>query len=337
MHSLHNISLKPYNTFGIDAQADRLVRFANAQEVQSYFEALQQPEHPHLVIGGGSNLLFSKDYKGVLYKIENKGIELYKEDAEHVYIKVAAGEVWDDVVAHCVAQQWGGIENLSLIPGTAGAAAVQNIGAYGVEIAQRLVWVEAVDMNTGQMHVFDREDLSYGYRYSAFKDEKREYLITHIGLRLDKIPQYVLTYKGVLAYLEAQKYAHTLHNIRKAIVAIRESKLPKPEALGNAGSFFKNPVISAQKLSHLQAEHADIPFYRLQDSTNVKVPAAWLIEQSGAHLIAFGDAQVYDKHALILVNKGNATGADLYRLAQAIQHKVHQRFGIRIEPEVLIY
>ncbi len=337
MELFHNISLKTYNTFGIDAQAERLLCFANAQEVQRYFKALQQPEYPYLIIGGGSNLLFSQDYKGILYKIENKGIELYKEDAEHVYVKIAAGEVWDNVVAYCVEQQWGGIENLSLIPGTAGAAAVQNIGAYGVEVAQRIVWVEAVDMNTGQMHMFDRDNLSYGYRYSAFKDQKREFLITHIGLRLDKTPQYVLTYKGVLAYLEKQQYPHTLQNIRKSIVAIRESKLPDPKVLGNAGSFFKNPVISSQKLNNLQVLYADMPFYRLQDSTNVKVPAAWLIEQSGAHLIAYGDAQVYDKHALILVNKGSATGTNLKRLAQAIQKRVKQYFGIQIDLEVLIY
>lgn len=336
MRSYQNVSLKSYNSFGVKAKADSLLCFDTDHEVLSYFATTRASCPLQMAIGGGSNLLFSKDYPGVLYKMENKGISLVFEGSTFVDIVVAAGEAWDDVVVYSVENGWGGIENLSLIPGTAGAAAVQNIGAYGVEIAKYILWVEAVDRTNGKKYRFAKKDLHYAYRDSDFKHDKQSFIITNIALRLDKEPQLILHYKGVNDYLQAQQLEPNLRHIRQAIVAIRNSKLPKSEQLGNAGSFFKNPIVKAAQYVALKSQYPNMPSYSLQEGKLYKIPAAWLIQHSGAQKIAFGDAQVYSKHALILVNKGTASGADLLSLSKAVQKKVKEVFDICIEPEVLI-
>lgn len=335
MHTDCDISLKNYNTFGVEAKAHRLVHLSTAQEAQQYFRQLPALPQPCLAIGGGSNILFSQDYPGTLYKIENKGIQPTHSDEQHIYIQVAAGELWDQVVAHCVAQGWGGIENLSLIPGTAGAAAVQNIGAYGVEIGQRISWVEAVDMHSGALQRLPQQQLQYAYRHSVFKHPKRKMLITHIGLRLDKTAHYELSYSGLREYMHAQQLSLSLSTLRQAVIAIRQSKLPNPKELGNAGSFFKNPVLSLKQWAQLQARYPQLPHYPA-GKAQVKIPAAWLIENSKAQQLTQGDAAVYDRHALILVNKGEATGQQIVGLQMAIRQQVQSHFGIALEPEVLI-
>ena len=333
MKITQNTSLLPYNTFGIDVKADYFVEYSSIEELQEVLTSEIVTNQPFLHIGGGSNLLFLKDYSGVILHSALKSIEKIREDDNHVYLQVGSGVIWDDLVAYCVSNDWGGVENLSLIPGEVGAAAVQNIGAYGVEIQDVISEVNAIAKETATVRSFTVEECCYGYRSSIFKNDlKGKYIITSILFRLDKKPHFKLSYQ----HLEEEVLKNgdvNLQTIRQTIIAVRESKLPDTKILGNAGSFFMNPVISKEHFVALQEKHPNIPHYTVSE-TEEKVPAGWLIDQCGWKGKQIGRAGVHDKQALVLVNMGGATGAEIVHLAEQIQKSVQVTFGIELTPEV---
>jgi UDP-N-acetylmuramate dehydrogenase len=284
-------------------------------------------------IGQGSNLLFLSDYNGVIVHSAIKGIEQLKEDEDHIWLKVGAAEDWDSFVAGCVDKGWGGIENLSLIPGEVGASAFQNIGAYGVEVSEVIEEVHTYSLKTGEKKVFTQEECNYSYRYSFFKEEENRglYYITHVVYRLDKHPQFKLEYGNVGKALDGKPV--TLQTVREAIIAIREAKLPNPKAIGNAGSFFTNPYICIAHYEGMKKFYPDFPCYPVNDEV-VKVPAAWLIEQCGLKGKTCGGAAIYEKQPLIIVNQDNATGKDIAALAETVCREVKKKFSIELQPEV---
>ena len=287
---------------------------------------------PFLHIGGGSNLLFTKDYDGLILHSRIEGIEVTEEDDHSVSVRVGAGVVWDDFVAYCVEHGWYGAENLSLIPGEVGASAVQNIGAYGVEVKDLITAVETVNIQAEE-RVYSVEECGYTYRNSIFKrPENKATFVTYVRFRLSKEEHYTLDYGTIRQELE--KYPSlTLSVVRKVIIAIRESKLPDPKVMGNAGSFFMNPIVPKEKLEALQQEYPRIPYYELADG-RVKIPAGWMIDQCGWKGKALGPAAVHDKQALVLVNRGGAKGSDIIALSDAVRASVREKFGIDIHPEV---
>ncbi len=324
-------SLLSYNTFGIDVSAARFLEYASVEELQRLI-AQGAVTTPFLHIGGGSNLLFTKDYDGLVLHSCIKGIEVTEEDEHTVSVRVGAGVVWDDFVAYCVAHGWYGAENLSLIPGEVGASAVQNIGAYGVEVKDLITAVETVNIH-GDQRVYTMEECGYAYRDSIFKrPENKSVFVTYVRFRLSKEERYILDYGTIRQELE--KYpVLTLPVVRKVIIDIRESKLPDPKVTGNAGSFFMNPIVPKEKLLELQENHPQIPYYELADG-QVKIPAGWMIDQCGWKGKALGPAAVHDKQALVLVNRGGAKGSDIIALSDAVRASVYDKFGIDIHPEV---
>lgn len=328
-----NASLLNYNTFGIDVKTDFLAEYDSVSDLQDFLSSDLAKLKPLLNIGGGSNLLFLEDFKGVILHSLIRYIHKISEDSDSVCVEVGSGVVWDDLVASAVENGWGGPENLSLIPGESGAAAVQNIGAYGVEVQDMIVEVNAIEIQTGKFRTFTREECYYGYRESIFKNKlKGLYIITSIVFRFDKNPAYKLFYQRLDE--EVMKTgAINLQTIRQTIIAIRESKLPDVKVQGNAGSFFLNPVISKSQFITLVEKYPDIPHYYVSE-THEKVPAGWLIEQCGWKGKCIGNAGVHDKQALVLVNLGGATGAEIVYLAEQIQSSVKETFGIQLKPEV---
>jgi len=328
-----NISLLSYNTFGIDAKADYFIEYSSVEELQTALKSEIVKSNRLLHIGGGSNLLFMKDFKGVILHSAINFIKKVSENTDTVMLEAGAVVNWDDFVAYTVENGWGGVENLSLIPGEVGASAVQNIGAYGVEVQDVIVEVNAVEIGTGEPKTFSVEDCQYGYRESIFKKElKGKYIITSVVFKLQKQPQFKLNYQ----HLEAEVLKNgdiNLQNIRQTIIAVRESKLPDPKIFGNAGSFFMNPVISKTHFNELLAQYPQMPHYFVSE-TEEKVPAGWLIDQCGWKGKQIGNAGVHDKQALVLVNKGGATGAEIVYLADQIQASVKSRFGIELRAEV---
>lgn len=333
MKTLTNASLLAYNTFGVDAKADYFIEYESVEELQSVLQSEIVKSNPVFHIGGGSNLLFMDDFKGVILHSAIKFITKISEDVDSVCLEVGAGVVWDDFVAYCVEMGLGGVENLSLIPGDVGASAVQNIGAYGVEVKDVIVEVKTVDVGTSEVRIFSNEECRYGYRESVFKNEfKGKYIVASLVFRLEKEPNFKLGYQ----HLEAEVLKNgevNLQNVRSTIISIRESKLPDPKILGNAGSFFMNPVIPRQQFQALQAVYPQIPHYFVSESEE-KVPAGWLIDQCGWKGKQIGNAAVHDKQALVLVNKGGATGAEIVYLAEQIRASVKEKFGIELRPEV---
>lgn len=324
-------SLLSHNTFGIDVSADRFLEYASVDELKAFI-AQGAITTPFLHIGGGSNLLFTKDYAGLILHSRVEGIEIVDEDEQSVSVRVGAGIVWDDFVAYCVEHGWYGAENLSLIPGEVGASAVQNIGAYGVEVKDLITAVETVNIQ-GQERVYSVEDCEYAYRSSIFKrTENKSVFVTHVCFQLSKEEHYTLDYGTIRQELE--KYPTlTLPIVRKVIIDIRESKLPDPKVAGNAGSFFMNPIVPKEKLQALQQEYPRIPYYEMGDG-QVKIPAGWMIDQCGWKGRALGPAAVHDKQALVLVNCGGAKGSDIIALSDAVRASVREKFGIDIHPEV---
>ena len=286
----------------------------------------------YIHIGSGSNLLFGTDYDGIVMHSAMRTLEVIADADDHVLIRVGSGYVWDNLVAHCVKQGWSGIENLSAIPGEVGASAVQNIGAYGVEVKDVIVRVEAMALD-GTMHTFTNEECRYGYRDSIFKRELRgEYIITHVVYRLEKTPSYRLDYGDLRIRVEATGEP-TLQAVRDAVTAIRDSKLPDPKVLGNAGSFFTNPVVPRLQYEALKEQYPNIPSYPINED-RVKVPAGWLIDSAGWKGRSLGRAAVHDRQALVLVNLGGATGQEVMTLAERICEDIYNKYGIRITPEV---
>ena len=328
-----NISLLSYNTFGIDAKANYFIEYSSVEELQTALKSEIVKSNRLLHIGGGSNLLFMKDFNGVILHSAINFIKKVSEDADTVMLEAGAVVNWDDFVAYTVENGWGGVENLSLIPGEVGASAVQNIGAYGVEVQDVIVEVNAVEIETGELKIFPIEDCQYGYRESIFKKElKGKYIITSVVFKLQKQPEFKLNYQ----HLEAEVLKNgdiNLQNIRQTIIAVRESKLPDPKIYGNAGSFFMNPVISKAHFNELLAQYPQMPHYFVSD-TEEKVPAGWPIDECGWKGKQIGNAGVHDKQALVLVNKGGATGAEIVYLAEQIQASVKSKFGIELRAEV---
>lgn len=319
------------NTFGLDVKAGRWLEYASVEELKALI-AEGQISSPYLHVGSGSNLLFLGDFEGTVLHSAIKSIELVNQDAEKVWLRVGAGVIWDDFVAYCVERGYYGAENLSLIPGEVGASAVQNIGAYGVEVKDMISCVETVDVH-GDRRVFGVEECGYAYRDSVFKrPDMKSFFVTHVTFALNKAEQYTLNYGTIRQELE--KYPQIdLATVRQVIVSIRESKLPDPKVLGNAGSFFMNPIVTRTKYETLLQEYPSMPSYQV-DATHVKIPAGWMIEQCGWKGKSLGNAAVHDKQALVLVNCGGATGADIVALSDAVRAAVREKFGVEIHPEV---
>lgn len=334
MQILENISLKPFNTFRIDANARCFVELVTEDEILSFLSAGHQNRYPVLILGGGSNILFSKDFEGTIAKISNRGIEFIEEDNESVIISANAGESWDAVVKYCVDQGWGGLENLSLIPGNTGTSPVQNIGAYGAEMKDILHSVEAIHLESHEKRLFTPGECELDYRDSVFKGSlKGQYMILKVTFRLSKKPVLNLGYLQVREELKIMNIVHpTILSVREAVIRIRRRKLPDPAEIGNAGSFFKNPVISEDKFLDLKDKFPAIVFYT--QNKEHKIPAAWMIEQCGWKGKRFGDAGVHINQPLVLVNYGNATGKDILDLAHRIRESVYERFEILLEQEV---
>lgn len=325
-----NCSLADRNTFGMDVRADSLIDWSSTDELKN---ALLDIEKPVLVIGGGSNLLFMGDFKGTVLHSTISSIEIIGSTDDHVHVKVGAGVVWDDFVAwSCINGLWG-VENLSAIPGEVGASAVQNIGAYGVEAKDVIDTVQTISLADGSERDFSNAECRYGYRQSIFKNElKGRYAVAYVIYTLYKKPQPKLGY-GALEQEVERLGGPSLENIRQAVISIRGSKLPDPKILGNAGSFFMNPVITAKEFDEIRSSYPDVLSYPSADGM-IKVPAGWLIEKTGWKGRSLGPAAVYEKQALVLVNKGGATGADIKRLADTVIADVKQKFGITLSTEV---
>lgn len=319
------------NTFGLDVKAGRWLEYASVEELKALI-AEGQISSPYLHVGSGSNLLFLGDFEGTVLHSAIRSIELVNQDAEKVWLRAGAGVIWDDFVAYCVERGYYGAENLSLIPGEVGASAVQNIGAYGVEVKDLISCVETLDVH-GDRRVFGVEECGYAYRNSVFKrPDMKSFFVTHVTFALNKAEQYTLNYGTIRQELE--KYPQIdLATVRQVIVSIRESKLPDPKVLGNAGSFFMNPIVTRAKYETLLQEYPSMPSYQV-DATHVKIPAGWMIEQCGWKGKSLGNAAVHDKQALVLVNCGGATGADIVALSDAVRAAVREKFGVEIHPEV---
>ena len=336
MKDLRNYNLLSHNTFGIDVECNRFVSFEAAEEIHSFIANRTDSDLPTLVIGEGSNLLFTQNYPATILHSDIKGIETMP-CSEGIFVRCGSGEHWDDVVDYCVSNGWSGLENMSYIPGTVGASAVQNIGAYGSEAKDVIYRIEAIDLSNGERVTFKNEDCNYSYRKSNFKTIwKGRFFITHVTYLVKKEFQPNVRYGNIKAVLaEKGIEVPTLSQLREVIIEIRKSKLPEPSEEGNAGSFFMNPIVSRSTFEALLAQYPDMPHYFI-DEEHEKVPAGWLIEQCGWKGKTLGNAGVHAKQALVLVNKGGASGNEVLKLCNTICNDVQSKFGITIHPEVNI-
>lgn len=337
MSITERVSLKPYNTFGIEAFCDY---FTEINSIADFLELIKNSvyqSHPKLIIGGGSNLLFTKDFNGLVIKNNLKGIDVVSENDEEIIVKAAAGENWHEFVMHCIAENYAGLENLSLIPGCVGASPMQNIGAYGVEIKEVFEELEAYSMNTGERKVFKAADCKFGYRESVFKHEyKNQFLIASVSFKLKKQVKLNTTYGAINAELEAMHVTDpSIRDVSNAVIRIRQSKLPDPKITGNAGSFFKNPEVNAEKHAQLKREFADLVAYPLANGS-YKLAAGWMIEQCGLKGYELNGAAVHAKQALVLINKNDCKGEDVFNLSGYVLQKVFDKFGVQLEREVNI-
>ncbi len=336
MQIKENISLKPFNTFGIDVSAKYYVSVSNIEELKQILSLKTYTNK--LFLGGGSNMLLTKNFDGLVIHINLKGIEIVSEDSDFVYVKASAGENWHEFVVWCINNDFGGIENLSLIPGNVGTAPIQNIGAYGVELKDIFHSCEAMATDTQQLENFTNETCNFGYRDSIFKNKiKGQYIITSVIFKLTKQNHKLhINYGSISTELEAMGISNpTIQQISKVVIAIRESKLPNPKEIGNSGSFFKNPLVSKAHYNKLLKNFKDMPSYTVSEH-EVKIPAGWLIEKAGFKGKRFGDYGVHKNQALVLVNYGNAKGSDILNLSKLIQETVQRLFDISIEAEVNI-
>ncbi|HEV7351305.1 UDP-N-acetylmuramate dehydrogenase [Telluribacter sp.] len=335
MQLLENVSLLPYNTFGLEAKARYFAEVTSPDELRQLLLAPRWQNEPKLVLGGGSNVLLTQDINALVIRIAIKGIEKIKEDQEHVWLRVGAGEWWHDLVMYSVGKGYSGLENLSLIPGTVGAAPMQNIGAYGVEIREVFEELEAIHIQTADLRQFGAEECRFGYRESVFKRDLRgQYIITSVTFRLSKVPSFRTSYGDIqktLADMNVEELS--TRAISEAVIRIRQSKLPDPAQIGNAGSFFKNPEIPKAQFNQLREQYPAVPGYDTAPD-RVKVPAGWLIEQAGWKGFREGQVGVHARQALVLVNYGGGTGEQIKELAGRVQDSVEEKFGIRLTPEV---
>ncbi len=335
LNILENISLKPYNTFGLDVNASKFIEIFHLSELLELLFYNEIKNTKKLFLGGGSNILLLKDFEGIVIKISISGNEVLSENVEQVIIKVGSGVNWHAFVMYAVSQDWGGVENLSLIPGTVGAAPMQNIGAYGVEIKDIFLELEALNLETLEVETFDADKCAFGYRESFFKHNgKGKYVILNVTFSLTKRHEFKTTYGAIQETLTEMGVSElSIKAISDAVIRIRQSKLPNPAEIGNAGSFFKNPEISKQHYDGLKIIHESMPGYILNETT-VKVPAGWLIEQAGWKGKRIGEIGVHEKQALVLVNYGGGRGSDIRDLAFEIKADVKVKYGIDIVPEV---
>lgn len=329
--------LQPYNTFHVAARAARLARFRNVDELRALLQEPELKDLPRLVLGGGSNILLTRDWPGLVLLNTIEGIDVVEETDAHVVVRAGAGVVWHDFVMHCVDQGWGGVENLSLIPGKVGAAPMQNIGAYGVEIKDSFHHLEALRISDGEVVRFSKADCLFGYRESFFKREgKGQYIILSVAFQLAKAPELHTHYGSIAAELDKRGITSpTIRDVSDAVIAIRRSKLPDPQALGNAGSFFKNPVVAASLAERIRATHPDLPAYPAGDG-QVKLAAGWLIEKAGWKGFREENLGVHKDQALVLVNYGGSTGQAIYDLSTRVLESVKAEFGVELEREVNI-
>ena len=331
-----NVSLKNLNTFGIEAIAKHFVMFKSIGELKIIFSLPEYKNKKHLTIGGGSNLLFTSEIiDRLVLQNKIKGIEIIDENDKEILLKVGAGEIWHDFVLYVISKNWGGIENLSLIPGTVGAAPMQNIGAYGVEIKDVFHSLEAYEISSGTIKTFTLEECKFGYRTSIFKQEaKGKYVITSVTFKLSKQPVFNISYGAISDTLAQMGVTQlSVKAISDAVISIRQSKLPDPSEIGNAGSFFKNPEIPVSVFEKIKIQYPEIPSYPAT-AGNIKVPAGWLIEQCGWKGKTFGHTGVHKNQALVLVNYGKAKGEEIKALSVEIQKSVKKKFGIELEAEV---
>lgn len=334
IRSFTNYPLSKNHTFGTNAFARHYFEFTETDDLKGFLETtMEWKTLPKLIMGGGSNLLFVKNFQGLIINPNIPGIKIVHEDRNNIWLEVGAGVVWDDLVEYAVFNWWGGIENLSLIPGKVGAAAVQNIGAYGMEIQNRIESVTGIDLETQTEYSMEALDCKFAYRDSIFKNHlKDRFIITSVSFKLDKFPEFILNYGDLKA--ETEKLgAINLRTIRKAVIGIRESKLPDPKVYGNAGSFFKNPIIESSLAELLLATYPNMPHYPAPEG-QTKLAAGWLIEQCGWKGFRRGDAGVHEKQALVLVNYGDATGKEIYDLSEEIKQSIQEKFGVELEREV---
>ncbi len=329
-----NISLKPFTTFGIDKKAKFFTTVETLDELKAALLAAKEKQLPVFILGGGSNILLTRDIDGLVIKLEIKGINLVKEDGDELWVEVGAGEMWHELVLHSIAQDWAGLENLSLIPGTVGASPMQNIGAYGVEIKDVFDSLQAMHRETLEMQTFDAEACLFGYRESVFKQNfKDQFVITSVTFRLSKTPNFHLEYGAIREVLAANGIDQpSIRAISDAVIQIRQSKLPDPKEIGNAGSFFKNPTIPSSQFDALKSSYPSIPGY--PSAEGVKVAAGWLIEQTGWKGKRIGEVGVHAKQALVLVNYGGGTGEEIKKLSEQIQASVYDKFGVQLQAEV---
>lgn len=332
----HNISLKSHNTFGIDVKAKH---FISVTTLDQLIEVLKLKDYPNkLILGGGSNMLLTKDIQALVIHINLKGVSLIKANDKNVIVKANAGENWHEFVLWCIENNYGGLENMSLIPGNVGTSPIQNIGAYGVELKDHFESCEALNLETLKIEVFINKDCNFGYRHSVFKNElKGKYIITSVSFKLSKTKHQLHTnYGAIAAQLETMAISEpTIKDVSQAVITIRQSKLPDPKEIGNSGSFFKNPVISIEAFEKLKLNFPEAPSY-LVSQKEVKVPAGWLIETAGFKGKTFGNYGVHKKQALVLVNYGGAKGEDILALSKLIQKTIYRIFNIEIEAEVNI-
>lgn len=333
------VSLRPYNTFGIDVKASHFVSVHSTKQLQDLVVRIGNDNL--FVLGGGSNMLLTQDIEKTVVHIALKGYEIINGDfsTNELLLQVAGGENWHDFVLYCINNGYGGVENLSLIPGNVGTSPIQNIGAYGVELKDVFHSCEAVSRATGEKRTFSLEDCNFGYRDSVFKkDLKDAYIITSVTFRLTKNEHMINTdYGAIYDTLKAKEISNpTIKDVSDVVIEIRQSKLPDPKKIGNSGSFFKNPTVNQKTFTALRSKFPEVPYYPV-GTDRIKVPAGWLIEKAGFKGKRFGDAGVHNKQALVLVNHGNATGAQIWELAMRIQEKVKEIFGLEIEPEVNVF
>jgi len=337
LNILKEFSLKPYNTFGINVSAEYFAAFSTINELKELINYNPHTNSNKFILGGGSNILFTKNVGGLVLKNELKGIELIKEDTHYLYVKAAGGEKWHQFVLHCIKHNYAGMENLSLIPGNVGASPMQNIGAYGVEIKDVFESLEALNRQDQSIHTFSTNDCEFGYRDSIFKRKyKDQFVILNVTFRLNKVPAFNTSYGAIEQELEKMHVKElSIQSISQAVINIRSSKLPDPKIIGNAGSFFKNPTVLLKQFKSLQNTYPNMPHY-INDNTHVKIPAAWLIEQCGWKGFKKNDAGVHAHQPLVLVNYGNASGEEIYDLSEEILQSVKNKFAIELEREVNI-
>lgn len=333
-----NVSLKKYNTFGVDASARYFAEVHSDDEMNGILGDSIFKNEKKLFLGGGSNILFTQDFNGLIVKISTRGNRVVEEDEKNVLVESHAGEKWNDFVTYCVEKDFYGVENLSLIPGTVGAAPIQNIGAYGAEIKDVFHSLQGIDLLTGEIKNFNRHDCRFDYRDSIFKKkQKDEFLITKVILRLGKVKKFNLNYRAFTSYLKTDDHNKlSLREVSELVKRIRRDKLPNPKKFGNAGSFFKNPEVDLNKINELQAKFEDLVHFKVSEN-KFKISAGWLIEKSGYRGKNIGQVGTFKKQALVIINLGGATGLEIKKFSENIQSAVYNKFGVQLTPEVNIY